>query len=642
MCGIVGFWDRARKKVASEAVLRSMMDLVRHRGPDDSGVWIDDSVALGHTRLSILDLSSRGHQPSVTSDGSGVLVYNGEVYNYPQLRARLEQEGVHFASTCDTEVVLYALHTWGPERAIPMFNGMFGLAYFDLRERALWVARDRLGIKPVYLAERGDTVVFGSEMKAVIDHPLVGARADMHSLMAQVLCMRLEGEWTPFEGVRALLPGSYIKFSEDESRETRYFDVIADLDPSRIVAAGGTGLDVFADSLDQLFRDSVSMHLASDAPVATMCSGGVDSSMITAVAKEVRPDIVAYVADVKGGVSEGEKAARIARHLDIPLHQIDVEPEQFLRLWATAAWHNDQPSFHPSDAPFLAVARACRRDGIKVILTGEGADEIFGGYPWQEEVYRMWRLRRLQSRLVPDRQPWRAFGRVLNALIPRNWRPLETMPFSYSTSNDLLSGVSQHSTAQFVQQLAAYGDQRLVRHEAVFQRLASIEPIEDRAFLARCLDDLYGYLQILLQRNDRMGMAASIESRFPFLENGVIDFGIHLPLSAKFSRGTGKCVVRRVAASMLPQATITEQKQGFAVPNDNWKAGLGLLRGGRVADLFKWGADTERALIPRIADQPRMLYSMTSMELWARIFLDGESPEALGERLVAESAKGGS
>jgi asparagine synthase (glutamine-hydrolysing) len=236
MCGFVGVVHvpdgTAFGRSVDENVLRKMMSAIAHRGPDSNGVWRQGSVGLGHVRLSILDLSANGHQPFVTGDEQGVLVYNGEVYNFRELRRQLESEGIRFRSTSDSEVVLQAVHHWGPQAAVPKFNGMFAFAYLDRRTEELWLGRDRLGIKPLYWSNSGGVFVFGSEIKALLQHPNVPCRPDMHALTAYLLTASVEGEWTTFEGIRSLRAGTLARLTGSQLSEFVYYDLLDRLSPS--------------------------------------------------------------------------------------------------------------------------------------------------------------------------------------------------------------------------------------------------------------------------------------------------------------------------------------------------------------------------------------------------------------------------
>ena len=630
MCGIAGYWNREGEPAQGE-LLERMLERIRYRGPDDTGVWTEGAMGLGHVRLSIIDLSPRGHQPFVTADGRGVLIYNGEVYNFRELRANLEAQGVKFKSSSDTEVVLYALHHWGPEKAIPLFNGMFGFAYWDARTETLWLARDRTGIKPLYVARIGEFLAFASEIKALLAHPLVRAKPDVHVLGSFLTHQRIDGDWTPFQNIEQVTPGCFWKVTKESIEKTVYFDLLRDFDPDRILENSKRDPDELVREFESALSESVRMHLVSDAPLATMCSGGVDSSLTTAFAKDYKPDVVAYVANVKDTLSEGAKAQRVGRHLGIKVRQIEVDRTDLLRLWPTAIWHGDLPNCHANDMPYLRVTRACREDGIKVVLTGEGSDELFGGYPWQARMYHMWRRRRLHGMWIRNNAFFRALGKLHPWLAPLDWEALRSNPFS------------QREELEFPQEMlrascVTDGGRRLARYEAIFEKLRRVEPVEDRAFLARTFEDWFGNLQAVLHRNDRISMAASVESRPPFLENKMIELGMHFPAGVKYHKGISKWVVKKVGEKKLPHEIVHSRKVHFAVPMNTWRSAASLLKGGMVPELFKWGRQETHYLVGRAVQNHTVIHNLLGVELWARLYFKNQSAQQLGEELEAAAS----
>ncbi len=632
MCGFVGYWDRDGG-AASEVVLEKMIERIRYRGPDDKGTWTKGPVGLGHCRLSIIDLSPRGHQPFVTADGKGVLAYNGEVYNFKELRMELEKEGVQFKSSTDTEVVLYALHLWGPEKAIPMFNGMFGFAYYDLRDQTLWIARDRTGIKPAYIARSGNLIAFASEIKAILAHPKIFCKPDIHALGHFLTYQRFEGDWTPFENIEQVTAGSYLKIMQNRIEQTVYFDVLRDLNVERIIENSKRTTEELVKEFESAISESVKMHLISDAPLATMCSGGIDSSLTTAFAKDLKPDIVAYVANVVGPVSEGRKAKLVGRHIGAKVRQIDVNREDLLRYWPTAIWHGDQPNAHANDMPYIMVTRACHKDGIKVVLTGEGADELFGGYPWQEKTYHMWHLRRLHNKFIPNSKFFQALGHLHPKLKPFDFESLKKFPFVHLEELEFCQEMLRQSSI-------TDAGRRLLRQRALLEKLEAIEPIEDRAFLARTFEDWYGNLQAVLHRNDRISMAASVESRPPFLENRLIDIGMHFPARVKYHKGEGKWIVKQVGEKKLPREIVYGQKLHFPVAMDTFRGARALIETGLLPQLFKWSVGETNLLLEEAAQNHTVIYNLLGVELWARMFLNGDSREELGETLLSVSQNG--
>ena len=632
MCGIVGFWNRDGQ-VASEVLLEKMIDKINHRGPDDRGTWTRGPIGFGHARLSIIDLSSRGHQPFVTRDGQGVITYNGEVYNFAELRSELEREGVKFTSTTDTEVVLYALHNWGPEKAVSRFNGMFAFGYYDLRNQTLWLGRDRAGIKPLYVTRVGSLFAFGSEIKSLFGHPGVPCKPDLHALTTQILYERLDGSWTAFERVDSLLPGSLLKVTADSEDLIQYFDLIRDLDIGRIKDNSQKSFDVLVREFDGIFAESIKLHLISDAPLATMSSGGLDSSLMTAVAKEHKSDIVAYIADIPGlQIPEVPRARKVCKRLGVELRPVKVDYDDYLRLWPTVVYQNDQPNYYAQNVPFMAVAQAARRDGFKVLLSGEGSDELFGGYNWHVESYRMWHRRRLHSLFLPNIAPLRTLGRFISKLSPLDLNELSKRPFEH---------LSKWNQTKDLRELCAVdAGQRAMRAEEAFQKLEGVGSFAERAFLARAFDDFYCHLRNALISNDKMGMAQSIEARVPFLENALIDFGMHLPCSTKFFKGMTKRIVKKAAEKKLPYDIVHAKKIGFGVSHHAWKNTADFLKGGMVADFFKWSNGKFDHISKLIFSDHMMPFHLVGMEIWARIYFRGESPSKLGEQLLAMSRNG--
>jgi asparagine synthase (glutamine-hydrolysing) len=402
-----------------------------------------------------------------------------------------------------------------------------------------------------------------------------------------------------------------------------------------MIKAQSVPFEVLLAQFEELFAKSIQMHLISDAPLAAMLSGGLDSSLMLAIARQYKSDIVAYVADVKGpGTSEAPKAQKVADHLGIELRPVKVDTEEYLRLWPMVVYQNDQPNYFTQNVPFTAVASAARRDGFKVLLSGEGSDELFGGYSWLVETYRMWRLRRLHSLLIPDIAPLRFLGSWISRLAPIDLKALAERPFSHLSKWEK---VDEDTRALSVLD----GAQRHARGKALFRRLEKIKPIEERAFLARSFEDHYSQLRTLLACNDKMGMVHSIEARVPFLETNLIEFAMHLPCSAKFLKGMTKRIVKKSAEKKLPLDIVHAPKIGFGVGQHLWKGTESLLDGGMVPELFKWGASEVKEISRALFEDPWFAFHILSVELWARVYFRGESPVELGEQLLGMSKNSG-
>ena len=618
MCGIAGIYRRD-DAAAEAACLEPMLATIAHRGPDDRGLWSRGRTAFGHVRLSILDLSTRAHQPMTAPDGRGVLAYNGEVYNFPDLRAELEAEGVAFRSTGDTEVVLRALEHWGPREAVPRFDGMFAFAYLDRRDDTLWLARDRIGIKGLYVAEAGGALVFASEVKAVLAHPHVARRPSLRSVDIVLATWTVEDPRTMWEGVEAVPAGALWRVTNTSIDRSRYFRIPEDVDVERIRRAEPVPPGHMVDAFEGTLQRSVAAHLRSDAPLATMCSGGVDSSLVTAYARDTAEDVVAYVADVDGPLAEGEQARRVGRHLGVDVRTVPVDRRDHLRLWPRAVGLLDQPTVFVSDTALLKVADTCRRDGIRVLLTGEGADELFGGYPWQSKTYEMWRRREgLRWRLAHSRR--------------RRRQQLDRLDLSPIATN-----LGRTDPGLRLRLLGALEPGSELRGRRLLDHLARIERTPDRAFKAQCLDDIPRHLASILQRHDRMSMGASIESRVPFLGNELIDMGLHAPRSWLYHRGTSKWLVKRAAERRLPRAVVHARKRGFPAPPTLGAPARPLLRGGALGELLGWTARDVDDLLALGPQADFVTFRWIALELWARLTLRGESAQELGERLAAAS-----
>lgn len=617
MGGIVGSW-RIDGGPVEPAELSPMLSAIRHRGPDDAGDWHHRHAALAHCRLSMLDPTPASHQPMVTADGMGALAYDGEVYNYRELRRDLEDAGIAFRSAGDTEVVLHALHHWGPAEAIPRFNGMFALAYVDLRQSALWLSRDRMGIKPLTTTSIGPTLLFASEAKALIAHPLMRPKVDRAALLSIIIEERYCGQLSIFDGVEVVEAGSYWKVDGAGLERRQYFDVLRTIDVEKLVRAERSDPATFVKAFQVKLENSVRQHLVAHAPVAATCSGGIDSGLISASAREANPDLVAYVVDAPVGRGEGALGERVGRHLGIEVRRVPVDQERFLRLWPRTVWHGasaDRPSNYANAPASLALSEACRADGFKGLLMGQGADALFGEQRAFYVNYRKWQRLSWIERLMP----LKAYRRKL--------RELTAMPLV-----DMAGERNPTLHAKFAMTLN--GDSAFLGRR-LFDRLSGVKRPGDRAYLADCLLHFCNTTPWLLQRHERMGMAASLEVRMPFLDNDLVDFAINLPRRAKLHRGQGKWVAKAAARSVLPREALATGKTGFAIPPDYYAGTERLLLSGMLAEHLAWSPATTEAVVSELAREDNFKFFAVGLELWLRLYFGNEDAEALGERLVA-------
>ncbi|TVQ04995.1 MAG: asparagine synthase (glutamine-hydrolyzing) [Balneolaceae bacterium] len=624
MCGIAGFINHNGKE-ADGAIVKQMLQRLYHRGPDHQQSWVFQNIAMGYTRLKILDLTEQGNQPFVTEDGKGILFYNGEVYNFRELRKELEHKGGQFKSKCDTEVVLSALKILGPVTAVQLFNGMFAFAYYDLNRKELWLGRDRTGIKPLYYTKSNGITAFASEIKALFGHPAIPTRPDLHALTSFILEKRLN-RITPFDDVQEIKPGTLVRIRNEHFEEIVYFDLSRDIDVNRIVEGGLINGDFLLNNLEELLSGCVESHLQSDAPLAFMTSGGVDSSLITAIAKDYRPNIQAYVADVKGEEENEVGRAKIAcEHIGVNLKTVPIDLDDYLRLWPKVIYHNDEPLYFRQSIMHMAVAEAVKKDGYKVLLCGEGADELFGGYFWYEKVHRTWLMRDKRLAYLKYIKPYHGILKKLTYLESLfNFDALLNNPFFDPFSKDFLEN----------RNIAAIGGGiTKIRQKVIFKKLSEKLSNADSAFIARSIEDFELHLGTSIKMNDKMNMAFSIESRVPFLDNRLIDFGIHLPVKAKYDNGVLKSLLKKSAEKKLPHTLIHQKKIGFHVSKGMYNFSTNLLNGGCMEHWFKWRVNEKKNILAQIESDNFLKFQLMSAELWGRIFFNNEQSENLTEKL---------
>ncbi|MBX3464888.1 MAG: asparagine synthase (glutamine-hydrolyzing) [Planctomycetes bacterium] len=609
---------RPQNATVDDREVRAMLDHIAHRGPDGRGTCVDREVGLGHVRLSILDLSTAAAQPMASHDDRFVLTYNGEVFNFRKLRQRLEERGMAFRSTGDTEVLLELLAAFGPADVLPQIEGFFAFGLWDRRERTLLLARDRYGIKPLYYrCDPDGSVRFASEMRPLLD---AGTPADPVGVTGALLGHGLvAGEQTVFRGVRSLLPGQWILFGPGGARTTgRFFDVLDYVDPAlHAELAAAPEAEVTA-RLDAAMTESIDYRLVSDAPVACLVSGGIDSSLIAKLAAARSQNLGLFHADVEHN-SERPWAEALARAVGLPLQTVTMSNQDFLDHLPITTRHAEIPLiYHANSVPFLLVSRRVGEQGFKVVLTGEGSDEFFLGYPMLAiRRYLRW-LGGIGSGLQ----------RGLHALFPRGGRLL------WPKQTDA-------AEAQLMQLVDRFATQT---NDAEFTaRTAHLRGARDRELTIASLHLLRGHLTTLLHRNDRLGMAASIESRFPFLGRTLARLAVNLPARYKIRLvprfynvrhpfHMDKWAVRWLAGKHLEPALVRRPKKGFPIALARRVAiAAGLFDGGWTADWF----DLPRAVVqdlPRQVDRG-FLFSLLLLEVWGRVMCRQEPPDQVRELL---------
>jgi asparagine synthase (glutamine-hydrolysing) len=622
MCGIAGVFNLDGQPVAT-GLLKRMTDAIAHRGPDGEGHFTDGNVGLGHRRLSIIDLSSAAHQPMGNETGDVVLIYNGEIYNFQQLRVELEGKGHRFHSDTDSEVIIHGYEEWG-EECVNRFNGMFAFALWDRPRRRLFLARDRYGIKPLYYWSDGNAMAFGSEIKALQAHPRFRVGVDAPALLEYFTFQNLFTDRTLFAGVKMLPAGHTMTVTTSQVGQPRQYWDFAFTEP----AEQGDPRE-YQEELHRLFVNGVTRQLVSDVPVGAYLSGGMDSGGITAVASREIPHLNSFTAGFDLSSASGlelhfdERARAEAlsyqfktEHYEVVLKSGDME-----RVMPELIWHLEDLRVGQC-YPNYFVSRLASKF-VKVVLAGTGGDELYGGYPWRyyravnnvgpddyvQKYYRFW------QRLVP------------NAVIHRLFQP------------HVWSVVKDIQTVDIMRQVIGGSPPALERPEDYVNRSLYFE----------CKTFLHGLLVV----EDKLSMAHGLETRVPFLDNDIVDFAMRVPVRAKlqhldaatrldentagqkndiyFNRTSdGKIVLRQMLNNLLPRSYVEGAKQGFSAPDASWFRGesidyvqrLILAPNARIYEFLR--PDTVAELVGEHlrgeTNRRLLIWSLLSFEWWLRKF----------------------
>ncbi|MCB2193103.1 MAG: asparagine synthase (glutamine-hydrolyzing) [Deltaproteobacteria bacterium] len=623
MCGIFGYFSPPGGQADASACARATA-LMAHRGPDADGQWqsADGVVFLGHRRLSIIDLSSAANQPMLSPSGK-VLVYNGEIYNFRELRAELESLGQSFSTSSDTEVLLLALEQWGPE-ALPKLRGMFSLVLWDpATDRAL-LARDPFGIKPLYLWQgpKGELAA-ASEIKAFYALPGFTPELDRQTLPEFLRFRSLSGQRTLLKDVSKLPPASYAWHRPGQAlKPVCYWEITQNLDPE----LGCAGLEANTNRFVELFRQTVQAHLIADVPVGTQFSGGVDSSLVSAMA---RRDLGAALAGFFCRVDdpacdESPYASAIAQALGMRVHQDELTSGVlFSELLDQLTWHQDEPLTHPNSVGIFLLSRLAKGQ-VKVLLSGETADEIFAGYDAHRRLLAFARLAGVpRAFLAPAQTVCGLSSRLRSvALLLAEYRgqDLDTLTLTRR----------QHLDGPSLEALLGQGasEASLASRRAELARHTGADPLTRFQ-----LYDLAVYLPPIMERQDKMSMAASIETRVPFADVQVGRFALSLPPEQRATVKRGKVILKEALTRYVPPSMVDRRKAGFGIPLAAWLDSPGgrqrrkALAGSRSALAPYLNRAALRPLLegPRDAAQADALWSLIALEAWGRLFLSREA-----------------
>ena len=636
MCGIAGFASSdGLDRYAHERVVR-MRDVMTHRGPDGAGLWSDDHAALAHRRLSIVDLAG-GHQPLSNEDGRIWVTYNGEIYNHLEVRTQLEAAGHRYTTNCDTETIVHAYEEWGDD-CVHRFRGMFAFALWDAPKRRLLLVRDRLGVKPLYWARAGDSLLFASEIKGLLASGIITASAN-RGVLSEVLATRYtSGEQTLFEGIHKLLPGHRLIFENNEVRTEQYWDLPLDgPDPELERMDDETLVARFRD----LLRESVRLRLMADVPLGAFLSGGIDSTVVAALmAREMnRPVQTFSVAFADREFSELAYARQAADAIGADSHEIVIGDDDFFAALPKMVWHEDEPIAHPSSVPLHFVS-ALASQHVKVVLTGEGSDELLAGYGKYPRALANWAAGGVYERLVPPamrsaiasavvpRLPGRAGRLAARSFLAMPRRPAEMFLDNFAgmpvrQQHALLAPAVASGPDPYAASLEYYG--RLNGHSGLLDRLL--------------YTDMKTYLVELLMKQDQMSMSMSIESRVPFLDHHLVEFAARLPHRLKLRGLTTKRILRESVRGIIPDAILTRPKMGFPVPFSKWMRGPwnGVAREVLLDQRSRERGLINPAAVSRLLDDHRTgtraggdaIWALLNLELWYRTFIDGDGPQTL-------------
>jgi asparagine synthase (glutamine-hydrolysing) len=591
MCGIAGFWDR-RSRVESDlrAPIEKMTVAIAHRGPDDSGVFVDEAagVALGSRRLAIIDLSDAGHQPMATSDGRFVIAYNGEIYNFGDLRRELASRGVRFRGSSDTEVLLTGIQVWGLKATLQRCNGMFALAVWDRSERRLQLARDRFGEKPLYYGWCGGAFLFGSELKALAGHPAFNPEIDRDALALYFRHNCVPAPYTIYREFSQLYQGSIFTLdatsTPGEMPAPEKYWALSEVAESGARSRSVSGAET-VDELEEVLSEAVRIRMHADVPLGAFLSGGIDSSIVVALMQANRRDKVRSftIAFEDSAYDESPDARRVADHLGTEHVELVVTDKDALEVIPKLPQLYDEPFADSSQIPTALLARLARQH-VTVALSGDGGDEMFGGYnryAWAESFW---------GRIAAVPRPVRHLAGAALDMVPPKWwdraferaDPLLPKSLRVRTPGTKIQKVARVLDASDL--LETY--RRLSSHIADPSRLVlgSNEPATlitspsewpklDEVELMLYLDSMTYLPDDILTKVDRATMGASLENRVPFLDPNVAELAWRLPFDVKVKNGTGKWLLRQLLYRYVPPEIVDRPKMGFGIPLGAWLRG---------------------------------------------------------------------
>ncbi|MFA5934076.1 MAG: asparagine synthase (glutamine-hydrolyzing) [Candidatus Paceibacterota bacterium] len=618
MCGIAGIIGKNTKY--KDVLIREMTERIIHRGPDEDGFYDDEYVGLGMRRLSIIDLGG-GKQPIVSADGSKLIFFNGEIYNYKKLRAELEQKGYQFKTNTDTEVILHYYELEG-EKMLTRLRGMFAFCIYDKNTHSVFIARDYFGIKPLYyLKPNNEILAFGSEIKSLLKHPAYSPEVNNQAVYNYLSFQYNPLKETMFQGIYKLLPGSWLSIDLEtgKSKEEKYWSY-------EFVKDGSLDEKQTKEKIKEVMEDSVRHHMIADVPVASFLSGGIDSSIIATLMQKISGEmdnpqkISTFTVGFKN-LSEGEEAKVTADAIGSDHHEIIITPEEYFQMLPKLAWHFDEPVADPSAIALYFVAREAAKHA-KVVLSGEGSDELFGGYNIYLEPYA-----RRNLNMLP---------KFIREYI---FRPILKIPFEFKGKNYLRRcftpmeqwyiGNASIFKPDEIKELWQGSQEALIDLKPVYSQ---IENLSESAKM-QYIDINYWMPGDILAKADKMTMANSLELRVPFLDIEVANLARRLPDSFKWRNGETKYLLREAMKSIIPEATRTRKKLGFPTPLRAWLTSEreDIYSTIKNNEYIKKNLDLttiERLIDEHISkkrDNSRKIYILLMLALWYNVFFEKTS-----------------
>ena len=639
MCGICGIYNAQSGEPVSIELLAHMTNSISHRGPDDSGSYLDGPLGLGFARLSIIDLTG-GHQPMTNETGDIWLVFNGEIWNYKDLRKELIEKGHHFRTNSDTETIVHAYEEYGLD-CVARLHGMFSFAVWDAPRRRLLLARDRAGKKPLYYTQVNGNLLFGSEIKSLLYHPDVNRKADTQALADFLSVRYVPGPATLFANIYKVLPGHWLLYENSTLREECYWDYT-------FGQSDNCPIEEYMQGIRQHVHRAVEERMIADVPVGAFLSGGVDSSIVTGIMSELtnRPIQTFAVGFDEEGYSELPYAKLAADHFGTEHHELVVKSSDLSAYWPLLTWHRDEPVSEPSDLGVYLVSKLARTY-VKVVLSGEGGDELFAGYPkyvvdWMARYYHILPLPIRDNVIMPflDHLPYsmrklKNTARNLSQPVPQRW-----MSWFGIFNGQLKENILSDNTKSSID----------IDSSRVFERWLINNPQRDNLSSMLYLDTKIWLPDNLLMKGDKMTMAASLEARMPLLDYHLTEYAASIPSNMKIKPFKTKYLFKRAFADFLPEAILTRKKMGFNVPTGIWfreghrnlitrlllserARGRGYLNDAFVAKLLRDHLEGK-------TNYQAQLFTLASLELWFRVFIDEPNlvyPEMSVEDLLDES-----